>query len=532
MKKIFVVFALVALAAVAAGAQNLHDPYDPIYRDLDVWAGRGYINSLPPIRPYPPMLVEELLLSVIERGDAAASDQASVYLQSMSGGIKPVATGSMVAEDQEIFPLLRVGAVANLALEDWLALSVAYDSWGVKQSVGGETTVPGVYTPYPDMVNDTSSVGSITILQNFNSVMSVGNGRLYFQAGLTRGSFGPFFDNGIVLGPQAAHAGHYSLVYRGKAWTASALYLALTASNQWGTDRYSDKHMVLHSFDFNLFPGFEIGFFESVVYGGRFETLYLAPFTFLFQAQGVSGFWDNSLLGLHGTWMVSPGVRVMAQVYADDVSFNDVAKLRLDTKYKLAGQAGLSWMPEDSPLASLKLDYTAIMPYMYTHVGDLEAEDFDGVADEAKPLYSNYLHMGRPLGTELLPNSDRLSLRTSWDFIPLTRLSLGLEFIHHGNASDNYYDTPDTTYDNGDYLDDGHDDAGNATFQDKTRFLTQDVIETTLRLSTGLDLVLDTGIGSFSLDADVALEYGWNRGLVAGDEGWTVFYTVGATWSL
>lgn len=524
------IFALV-LALSTAGAQVLHNPYDPIYIDLDTWAGRGYIDSLPRIRPYSPQLVENLLTMVLERGDAESADKAASYLAALNGGVSPRATATIVGQDDDLTPVMRGGISAGVAIEDWLALSLTFDGWALKQAVGSEFSVPGVYSPYPDLVNDTSNVGAFIVLQDYNAIMSVGSGDLYFQAGLNRGSFGPFFDNGIVLGPQAPHAGHFSLVYRGERWTASMLYLALAASSQKGTGRYADKHMVLHSFDFMVLPGLELGFFESVVYGDRFETMYLAPFTFLFQAQGVSGFWDNSMIGLQGTWTVSPGLRLMGQVYVDDMGFNDLVKLHLDTKYKFAGQAGLAWAPEDGPLTGLELDYTAIMPYMYTHISNLDEDDFLPAAPSV-PNFSNYLHKGKCLGADLLPNSDRVSLRTLWDFLPFTRLSLGAEFIHHGNASANYYDTSDTMYDDGGYLDDGYDDNGKPTFQKTTRFLTQSVIETTLRFSTGVDFLLPTKIGDFSLDADVVFEYGWNRGLVEGDAGLRVLYSLGATWKL
>lgn len=532
MKRCFLA-ALALLALAFAGySQTLHDPYDPLYRDLDMWATRGYIASLPPIRPYPPQMVDELLAAVIDRGDAGSAIKARAYLEAL-GRNRVTAAGQagLLGEDGDVTPLLRAALGGTFRPEEWMAVSLCFDAWAGKRPVGSEIEVPGVYSPYPDMVNDTSNIGPFIVLQDWNSIMSLGNAQVYFQAGLNRGSFGPFFDNGIVLGPQAGHAGHFSAVYRGKGWTASMLYLALSASNQFGTDRFPNKHMVTHSFDFTVAPGLELGVFESVVYGNRFEMIYMAPFNFLFQAQGIAGFYDNSLLGLQGTWAIQPGLKAMGQVYVDDMGFNDIAKFHLDTKYKFAAEAGMAWAPAGGPLASLEADYTAIMPYMYTHMGDLTKDDFL-LASDAKPMYSNYTHMGRPLGADLLPNSDRLSVRTLWDFIPFTRLKLGAEFIHHGNASANYYETPDTTFNNGDWLDDGHDDDGNATFQDTTRFLTQSVIETTLRFALGAEFFLPTAIGSFGLDADCVFEFGWNRGLVEGDDGVRVLYSIRGTWKL
>jgi hypothetical protein len=169
---------------------------------------------------------------------------------------------------------------------------------------------------------------------------------------------------------------------------------------------------------------------------------------------------------------------------------------------------------------------------MYTHNWDLTKDDFASGAPAATN-YSNYLHMGKPIGTELLPNSDRFSVRTSWALPFGAELRLGGELIHHGNASANSgadYGTRDLIFNNGDYIDDGRDKDGNATFQDTTRFLTQDLIETTLRIASGLGFGLRTTLGEFRFGADLVLAWGWNRGLVAGDDGMDAQFSFNASW--
>ena len=367
-------------------SQVIHDPYDQLYRDLDIWAVRGYISQLPPVRPYPIQLVEELLLMVENSGDSAAAARASSYRRAVGRNVvHPAGSVAIVGLNDEATPLAKAGIDAFFRPEPWMGISVSFDSYAATREVGDEILIPGTYSPYPDMVNDNSFVGSYQILQNWNSLASFGSGRLYFQTGLSRGSYGPFFENGTVYGPQAGHAGHFSFVYRGERWSASVLHLALTASDQFydgQRDKYNwypNKHMVLHSFDFMVLPGLELGFFESVVYGDRLELMYLAPFNFLFQAQGVSGFLDNSYLGLNVSWLLQPGLKLSGQVYIDDLSFNSLSKLDFDTKYKFSGQIGLALVPKSGILESLHADYTAIMPYMYTHNWNLEPDDNDPV---------------------------------------------------------------------------------------------------------------------------------------------------------
>lgn len=532
-----------ALVLAGISAQNLHDPYDPIYRDLERWELRTYIDFLPLIRPYPSQLVLELLTQVIENGDSDSATKAYDYLISINGGIKPRLSASGIGingiDRDEIAPILSIGGEGNFQFEDWLTLSFSSDAFLLTLDVGDdELKLPGEASPYPDILTDTADLGPFLVRQVFNSTMAVGNPNIYFQAGLNRSSFGPFFDNGTVLGPQAPHAGHFSLVYRGNNWTASMLYLALVASDQYGNRRYPGKALVLHSFDFTLFPGFELGFFESVVYGGRFDPIYLSPFTFLFSAQALNGIiqtnWDNSFIGLSGRWTIEPGLMLKGQVYIDDLGFNDLVSFHLDTKYKLSAQAGLAWSPVrgflDGFLETLELDYTAIMPYMYTHVWDLEPDDFNPGAN-SKPVFSNYLHKGENLGAELLPNSDRLSLRTNWKLFPDSNLKLGAEFLHHGNASSNYSgDVPDDYFNDGDYLDVGDNNDGRATYQDTTRFLTQSLIETILRFNMAAEFTLKTALGSFDFNAALVFEYGWNRGLLEGNDGPELLYSFGVNW--
>lgn len=549
MKRYSLFLLLLLAVSVPVFTQVIHDPYDQLYRDLDAWAVRGYITQLPPVRPYPIQLIEELLRIVENNGSPAASAKAASYRRSVGRNVAhPSGSAAIVGLDDDSTPLAKAGIDAFFRPEPWMGISVSFDSYAAMREVGEEIRISGIYSPYPDMVNDNSFVGSYQILQNWNSLASFGTGNLYFQTGLSRGSYGPFFETGTVYGPQAAHAGHFSLVYRGDRWSASVLHLALTASDQFYDGQrnkynwYPNKHMILHSFDFMVLPGLELGFFESVVYGDRLELMYLAPFNFLFQAQGVSGFLDNSFLGLNFSWLIQPGLKLAGQVYVDDLSFNSLSRLDFDTKYKLSGQLGIALVPRRGILESLHVDYTAIMPYMYTHNWDLDPADYIPVLDAGvivnrKPVYSNYLHMGQPLGTELLPNSDRLSLRSSWRLLPGLRLNLGGELVHHGNASSNYNnpERPDTIGNDGGYLDDGRDDAGRATFNSKTRFLTQDVIETIARLSQGVEVRIPTMVGTLGLNADCLVEFGWNRsrvgeGPVAGNDSVLVYYTLGLSW--
>jgi hypothetical protein len=150
--------------------------------------------------------------------------------------------------------------------------------------------------------------------------------------------------------------------------------------------------------------------------------------------------------------------------------------------------------------------------------------------------------MGRNLGTDLEPNSDRISVRTAWRTLPNLDLSLGAYFTRHANASDNilpggYGLAPDPLskspkdedkHHNGTIFDDG--DSINGNNYSYLRFLIQDNIDTRLAGSFGVKWTLPTVAGAFSLYADYALEYGWNRNLEKDNNGLTHYWSVGGSW--
>jgi hypothetical protein len=399
---------------------------------------------------------------------------------------------------------------------------------------GNEYNVPGTYSPFPDLVEDNANIGPFKMMQDWTSALGIGKPNFYFQSGLNRTSIGPFYDNGVVAGPQAARAGHFSLNYRRPKWSFEMLMLALSASDDLGQKAFPEKYLMFHSLNFNPWPNFEFGFLESVVWGGRFELLYLAPFVNLFGAQAMSGdFADNSFLGFHIRWNAFRNMQFATQFYVDDFHVNDFMRLQFNSKYKLAAEAGLVWAPDSGYLSSLAADYTMVFPYMYTHWNTPDSARYAG-----GPNYLNYSHMGKNLGTDLEPNSDRISVRTAWRTLQNLDLSLGAYFTRHANASDNiplfgYSFDPDSPADKDEYhqgtiFDDG--DAKNGNNYSYLRFLIQDNIDTRLAGSLGVKWTLPTVAGAFSLNADYVLEYGWNRNLEKGNDGVTNYWSFGGSW--
>ncbi|MDR1218754.1 MAG: capsule assembly Wzi family protein [Treponema sp.] len=527
-----VFFALASTLGARLGAQIIHDPNDRIYKDIDRWAANGYITqSLPLIRPYPLQLIDELLDAVIERGGVEDREKAAAYKAEFSRGSRFLHAGvqaEVVGQDGDTMLTFAPAIDGAFRLMDWITASYFFSFYASESKPGEELRVPGTYSPFPDLILDNVNAGKFWFYPDWTSATAFGSGSLYFQAGVNRTAIGPFYENSTVVGPQAGRAGHFSLNVRRPKGSFEMLLMTLAASNDFGDGRFPNKYLIFHSINFNPLPNLEFGLQESVIWGGRMEYLYLVPFAVLFTSQALSDFGDNSFIGFHIRWDIPGNIRLLGQVYVDDFHMNDFMRFKWNTKYKFSGQVGLAWAPPESPLASLQADYTIIFPYMYSHWNVPETDRYE----VEKPNYLIYSHGGRNLGSELDPNSHKISLKSSWRTIRNLDVSATLYFTQHGNASGN---VPDSDWENsgerhdGSIYDDGSTKDGNN--YSEIRFLTQNTLDTRLAAGLGVAWRLPFfSFGEFSLFANYVFEYGWNRNLVRDNNGVVNYWSVGGSW--
>jgi hypothetical protein len=427
----------------------------------------------------------------------------------------------------------------TIRLHPLMSASYSLFGWASERLPGSELNVPGTYSPYPDFIPDDANLGDFKLYQNWTSLFAAGKSDFYAQAGISRTSVGPFFDNGTIVGPQAGRAGHLSLNFRQQAWSFEMLFLSLAASNDFGEGTFPEKYLIFHTFNFYPLKYLEFGLQEAVTWGGRFEPLYLFPFTWLFSAQSMGDFSDNSFMGFHVRWSGFSHIQLLAQVYIDDFHFNDFIRFKFNTKYKFAGELGLVWSPPQGLLASLAADYTIVFPYMYSHWNDPDTSRYK----KDIPNYQVYSQRGRSLGTDLEPNSYRISLRSTWRTVRNLDVSASAYFTRHGNASDSvseadWYD-PDERHD-GSIFDDG-DNTKEPNYK-KVHFMTQSVIDTRLAAGFGVTWSLPYSFGTFALNAEYVLEYGWNRSvlknngtsnyweIVKNNNGVTHYWSIGGSW--
>lgn len=493
MKKRRLLFALLfTVFASAMFAQVAADPNDYFYDDLVIWETMGLVNNLPAARPYPLQLVKTILQTVIDKGDATQSRIARTHYNRFFGKILSVGTKDQLVLDSEAHKQMSIALAftVNAEVEKYLTASAAIDGWATNKLFTQELLPEGQETA-KDIVADNAKVGPFWILPSVNSSVAVGTDEYYANVGLMRGSFGPIHTNGVIVGPQSLHSGQWNFAINKQYWGYNLSMYSLSAVAASDLINRSEdvlseyfvpeKYLVLHTIEYRPFDKFSIAILEGVMYGGRFDFTYMQPLSPFMMGQGLAGFQDNTYLGGMFTFKPKEGTKIDGVLYADDLSFNDMIKLKFNTRYRVAGQMAASYAPRNSGIFTLvSLDYTMITPYTFAHRNDSETGE---LLDQAN--YQNYLHAGLPFGADMNPNSDRINLRVK--FRPLEDLDVDFvgTLIRHGNICEDvdqkyvreYLSQYNTYCTDGSILTDASTVNSHRIDQNATRFLTQDHLQ-------------------------------------------------------
>jgi hypothetical protein len=519
---------IACLSVVSAGlyAQGVSDP---VYAYVDRWEARGYLEPLYTLRPYSPEVLHAILARVVEVGSQADAASASGFLEAYAGssfdaGLVQRSDARFGGDVPDGFAFHgetggRLSLLSGVLPGIW-----AQGIFDVVMIDGTTAVKPETERNFIDIQQDGSmsffppgiSGDAMSLLYGLSSNVWLGSESLWGSAGYARSSAGPFFNNGVVVGPQAHAAPNWTLNLSTGSFRFSTALFQLTQHAG-----ASEKYLVHHTYSYAPVSRIDLGFFESTVWGGSFKPQYLIPFSFYYYLQSLgTNYGDNSLVGLYGTWKPVDGLLAKATVFFDDVGFSDLVEFDLDTKIIGAAQAGLSWAPESGIPGLVSLDYTAIFPYMYAHRWTVAEDD--------------YTHYGDSFGAALQPNSDRWELRAS--LIPVGAVSFELvsRLIRHGNASDGITDGDGT------WFDDGW-DGGAPTYQEPYetgtspeyfRFLSQDVIETTFQVGASVSWKKSFGKTALSLSGRYTMEAVWNEDLAAGANGLYHYLGLDASWNL
>lgn len=430
MRKLVTFFCLL-LAAASMYSQVACDPQDYFYDDLEVWEASGLVNNLPAARPYPLPLVKTILQTVLERGDSTQRRIAQSHYDRFFGRVFTWGYKAELAvdtADQLKEMALALSADINLQIEELVSIGASLEGWATNKLPDQEIQPVGEGSSR-DIIEDNAKVGPFWLLPAMNSSIAIGTDEYYLNAGIMRASFGPF-RNGIFAGEQVLHSGQYNFAANKEKWGFNLSLYSLTATDGEADKPFPEKYVSIHTLEWRPVSWFNISLLESIIFGDRFEPMYVLPLSPYMISQGLTGFADNSWLGGMFTVKPVPGLRIDGTLYADDLSFNDIARLNFDTKWRLAGQIGTKFAPLESGIFTLAgFDYTLVTPYTYSHKnGD--------PLDMSAANYQNYTHYGENFGADLDPNSDRINLRIKLRPLEDVDFDVVGVMIRHGNVNE------------------------------------------------------------------------------------------------
>ena len=164
---------------------------------------------------------------------------------------------------------------------------------------------------------------------------------------------------------------------------------------------------------------------EAVVWSKRFELGYISPITNTIFYQNNIGDFDNmtAMVNIKAQY---PGIgNIWVSLFWDE-AFWVSDWYELDSTM-LAGQAGLSISIPFLSFSSIKLSYTMVNPYNYTH-----NRNYNPWYGGSLPMETAYTNNGVSLGYYLPPNSDELLFRFST--MPMKNITASLQYqmIRHG----------------------------------------------------------------------------------------------------
>ncbi len=179
---------------------------------------------------------------------------------------------------------------------------------------------------------------------------------------------------------------------------------------------FPDKWLAAHRLELSVWQKVTIGLNECFIYGNRYaDWAYLLPFNFYRAVQHKLRDRDNATISLDAEYLAWPGFKVYGTVFLDEFK-----KSKIGTNWygnKQAFAFGLWWVdPFKLSNFSLRFEYTAIMPWVYTHKFRLNA----------------YTSDGRSLGHWAGPNSEVFYLHLQKDWHARLISGLKLQQWKHG----------------------------------------------------------------------------------------------------
>ena len=437
IKKLQIVVFLSALC-LRAYTQVSVDPTDDFYEAALRWHIRGIVSELPQLKPYPQESVRRILFEVMERGDREEAADARDYYERVFGK-----AWHLSAEAKGATLIARNGTADKRDIDGQLFFSLHgggdvlfANGFGAGYRAGVSVkcidTSSGVFAdawavPAYDTFIDTIATGAAAIDFDADAVASYANEKISVSAGYNRTGYTNYIDGGNVLSPAAFNAPQFSFPYDGRRFDVVQHFAALRASDMLGANGPYGKFISFHALRFAPNRKIRLSYYDSVVYGKRFDPSYLIPLPAQLIASA-NGYDDNVIAGVLFEYNFFSGVSWLTDLSINKLDIPQLARLRFNADNRLALKTGLSYTPKDSLCKLLTLSYTIVSPYMYT------SEETNGESYN----YHSYTNSSRSMGQSILPNSDCISLKIKLEPVKRFTVSTFASITRHANVYQSY----------------------------------------------------------------------------------------------
>ncbi len=444
MKKIALIFSVLVFVFFSAFSQVSTDPTDEFYDLVERWEIQGIITEQPPLRPYPLLLVQNILSEVIEGDNEIEAEIAEEYYErafKRPYKIKAIADGSLRLgtedDDNDKQLILGLGAGGDISFPK--VVTAGYDLNVYATNDPSLNALPQ-YSAQPYYFRDSVDLNKLKAFLIMDATFAGNYEDAFAQLGVSHLSFGPFYKENAVVSPDAKHTANFEFMYAGDRISYTQALFGLSASNGKGDkgDLFSKKFLALHSINGTPIPWLSLSFYEVSIYGDRLEPAYFIPIPFII-TQGLTGFDDNIFMGISFTLRPVPGFVWVNDFFIDDMGLDELIRLNFDTKIRGTFQTAFKYSPVNvNWLDMVKLSYTMVTPYMYTHKQNLinPADGSWKTGTLGVINYQEYTTAGEPLGLSLPPNSEQISLSISVTPVKKLKLTVHGTYSRHANVNE------------------------------------------------------------------------------------------------
>lgn len=237
---------------------------------------------------------------------------------------------------------------------------------------------------------------------------------LRFELGRQQAAWGPGFRGGLALSRNLPQCEMIKLKARFNRFKFTSIHAFLRSSQ-------GPKYLSGHRLELEVIPGLYIAGSETVIYGNRnVEFAYLNPLMPYHIAEHHLGDKDNNAISFDITTTLIKSTKLYAEFFIDDMTSTENWLKYYGNKFGVLF-GGLWAEPFRIPNADIRLEYTRIEPFVYTH------DDFINV----------YTHYDQIIGHWIGPNSDLLYFQAGYRFDRDLRITVAWERQRHGEGDVN-----------------------------------------------------------------------------------------------